>query len=172
MNMIKKLSVIALTLSCAYLAGCVQPPRPTIAPQPEPFNNSPHTPVDSTQVQLAEAAATVSQSLISLAQIQQAATPAKRPLAPPIPSSYGMGEKVSINWYGPVGPLVAKISELTHYNLRVLGTPPAIPIVVTISEKDIPIGTILQNAGYQSGKRADIIVYPSTKVIELRYAKA
>lgn len=183
----------ALIISCGLLAGCAYnlpaPPGaggPTLnayndnpvpattvaAAAPKPLNNSPHTPVDSAEVQLAEAAASVSSSLTSLEQVQQAATPAKQPVQPPTPSSYGMGEVVTVNWTGPVGPLVEKITELTHYNLKVLGTPPAVPIVVTINAKDVPLGDILQNAGYQCGKRADIIVYPSTKVIELRYAKA
>ncbi len=174
----KSLFFTSLLIGSACLGGCYNISTSTdegaYSPDhsPQPITRGPNAPVDSAEVQLAEAASSVSSSLTSLAQVQQAATPAKRPVQPPLPSSYGMGEMVSVNWNGPIGPLVDKIAELTHYHVRVLGTPPSIPILVMLDAQDVPIGTILQNAGYQANKRADIVVYPSTKIIELRYAKA
>ena len=170
MKSIRHICILALLLS---LAGCATThPVDTNASTKTLSSTGPAQPgqADSASVQLAEAASSVSNSMLSLEEIQQAATPAKQPLKPPAPSSYGMGEVVSVNWTGPVGPLVQKIAQLSNYNLRVMGTPPQIPIVVTINAKNVAIGKILQNAGYQCGKRANIIVYPSTKVIELRYA--
>ncbi len=35
-----------------------------------------------------------------------------------------------------------------------------------------PLGDILRNIGFQCGHKADVVVYPQRRVIELRYAKA
>ena len=154
---------IAMLLGLTLAGGCTPE-------TPPPEDQAPN--IDPAQVQLAEAAQSVSKSLVLLDEIQQAATPPKQMLEPPEPSSYGMGQIVSVDWLGPLQPLVEKIGELTDYKVRVLGTQPAVPVLVTINEKRVPIGEILRNAGYQSKQKADIIIFPSNRVIELRYLPA
>ncbi|MCL5261667.1 MAG: DotD/TraH family lipoprotein, partial [Gammaproteobacteria bacterium] len=83
-----------------------------------------------------------------------------------------MDKIASIDWSGPVGPLVKKIATASNYKLRVLGTPPAIPILVSISAKDTPLADILRDATFQCGNKANIVVYPASRTIELRYVKA
>ncbi len=171
MSKLRTLSILCMAGALGLLTGCeTTKPVPATAGDMQLMTSNNAAGVDTAEVQLAEAADSVSHSLTQLKAIQQAATPPKQAIAPPNPSSYGMGKQVSVDWYGPVGPLTEKIAALTHYNLRVLGTPPSIPIVVTVNAKNIPIGQVLQNVGYQCGKRADIVVYPSSRVIELRYA--
>jgi len=120
-------------------------------------------------VALAEAAGSVSQSLTQLGATEQAAYPPVSVSEPPNPASYGMAIPTSIDWNGPVEPLVRQIANATNYKLNVLGKPPAIPVIVSISAKDTPMGDILRDVGYQSGKRANIVIFPSTHRIELRY---
>jgi len=55
--------------------------------------------------------------------------------------------------------------------IKVLGTPPAIPILVMVTQQNMPLGDILRDIGYQANKRARIIVFPSRHVIELRYVQ-
>lgn len=124
---------------------------------------------DSSQITLAEAASSVSQSLVNLAATEQAAYRPVTAHPSPDPVSYGMGGKTSIDWSGPVEPVVKQISDATSYQLKIIGKNPAIPIIVTVNTKEEAIGNILSNIAYQCGKRADIVVYPQTHVIELRY---
>jgi len=126
----------------------------------------------SSNVALAEAASSVSESLTQLGATEQAARPPINVTEAPNPASYGMEMPTSIDWDGPIGPLVQQIANATNYKLKVLGKSPAIPIIVSISAKNTPIGDVLRNAGYQSAKKAAIVVFPSTHTIELRYANS
>lgn len=125
---------------------------------------------DPAEAQLAEAATAVSKSLTSLNEIQQAVTPPPSNFQPPDPASYGMANLVSIDWAGPIEPLLTQIANASGYRVRILGKEPAVAIMIYIDEKNKPLGDILRNAGYQCADKANIVVYPKAKVIELRYA--
>lgn len=125
---------------------------------------------DPASVSLAHAATSVSHTLVNLAEIEQAASPAPSLREPADPASYGMAEQVSIDWTGPVEPLVQRIAQAANYKLRVLGTAPPIPVMVSVNARQESLGIILRNIGYQCGKRAHVVIFPNIKVIELRYA--
>jgi defect-in-organelle-trafficking protein DotD len=59
---------------------------------------------------------------------------------------------------------------MSDYKLKILGNAPAIPIIISISQNRAVIADILKNAGMQAGKRANIVVFPANRVIEIRYA--
>jgi defect-in-organelle-trafficking protein DotD len=84
----------------------------------------------------------------------------------------GMGGSATIDWSGPIEPLLEKIGEMSTYRVKVLGPIPPIPVIVTIAAKDRVVADILKDAGLQAGKRANIVVYPKHRVIELRYLNA
>lgn len=126
--------------------------------------------VDPAEAKLAEAATSVSKSLLDIAEIQMAATPPPKSYQPANPADYGMADLVSIDWAGPVEPLVNQIAKASGYDVRVLGNEPAVPIMVYVSVKNIPLGHVLRDVGFQSHKRADIVIFPKSHVIELRYA--
>ena len=121
-------------------------------------------------VQIAQAAVASSQSLQTMAEVEQAAMTPKAPIANPDPKSYGMGQVVSIDWSGPIEPLLKQIAQMTGYQLDVVGKHPAIPVLVDVYARNQPVGSILRNAAYQADSRADVIVHPRQKLIELRYA--
>jgi defect in organelle trafficking protein DotD len=123
------------------------------------------------ETKLSETAASVSRSLAELAEIERATHPQARLLSPVDPDMIGMGQLASIDWSGPIGPLVKKIAEASKYKLNVLGTPPGIPILVSISAKDTPLSDVLRDANFQCGNKANIVVYSASKIIELRYVK-
>jgi len=125
---------------------------------------------DPAVVQLAEAATSVSQSLFQLAAVEKAASPHKLEKLPD-PSSYGMDNLVSVDWTGPVASILQRIANVSHYKLRVLGTEPSIPVVVSVDAENEPIGNVLRNVAYQVHQRAHVIVYPKQRIIELRYVK-
>lgn len=123
------------------------------------------------EVKLALAADSVSQSLQQLAEIEKATHPQVKKQSPMDPQMIGMSQIASIEWFGPVEPLVRRAAKIANYKVRVLGTTPAIPVLVSISAKDTPLADILRDANFQCGSKASIVVYPASKVIELRYAK-
>jgi len=120
---------------------------------------------------LAESSFAVSRAISSLSETAQAAHPNTPIAPPPDPAEYGMANLTSIDWSGPVEPLTKEIARVTGYRLRVLGTSPAIPVMVSVYDKNMMIGDILRDVGYQCGRRASIVVFPDSRVIELRYAK-
>ena len=124
-----------------------------------------------TRNSLAEASYSVSRSMVDLAEVAQASHPIQHVESPPDPANYGMGGTTTIDWSGPVEPLIRQIAQAADYRVRVLGTAPAIPVIVTIYEKNIKLGDALRDVGYQCGRRATVVVFPESRVIELRYAK-
>lgn len=153
----KQFGLIAL---CACgLAGCASP---------KPKQGYDLTKAESS---LAEASYSVSRSVVDLAETAQAAHPLPSIPPAPAPASYGMAGLTSVDWSGPIQPLVEQMAKAANYRVRVLGTRPAIPVLVTIYQKNAMLGDILRDAGYQCGRRASIAVYPESRVIELRYAK-
>ena len=145
------------------ISGCVSEPKVTIVSSP--------TGTRAAETKLADAADSVSKSLRELAEIERATHPQAKLPSPVEPDLIGMGQLASIDWSGPIGPLVKKIADAAHYKVHVLGSNPAIPILVSISAKDTTLADILRDAGFQCGNKATIVVYPASKIIELRYAK-
>lgn len=154
---------ILLPICCIFLSACT-----LSSPNKPPIVSENH----STYVAIGESASTVSQTLIQLGAIEQAAYPPQSVSEPPDPATYGMGIPASIDWEGPVGPITKQIANATSYTLRVLGSEPSIPVIVSINKKNTPIGEILRDIGYQCKNRASIVVFPSSRTIELRYAKS
>lgn len=144
---------------CLILSACANPP----APKP--------TYLGKTETSLAEASYSVSRSIVDLAETEQAADPNLSLEPPPSPASYGMGGLSTIDWSGPVEPLLRQIANASNYRVRVLGTQPAIPVLVTVNAKNQMLGDILRDVGFQCGRRASVVVFPGSRVIELRYAK-
>lgn len=119
--------------------------------------------------QLLNTAQSIEQSLSTLAAAEKAESPPILNTAQLVTSEGGMGEKVDVDWTGPIGPLVIKLGALTNYRVKFLGTEPAIPILVSINAKQTVIADVLQNASLQTGKRAHILVFPASRLIEVRY---
>ncbi|OGT37353.1 MAG: hypothetical protein A3F12_06235 [Gammaproteobacteria bacterium RIFCSPHIGHO2_12_FULL_38_14] len=152
-----KLSLFALIV--LMLSACASPQPP----YPQDTNR--------TTISLAEASYSVSRSIVDLAETAQAAHPLPSLAPPPSPATYDMAGLASIDWSGPVEPLIKQIAKAADYRVRVLGTRPAIPIIVTVYVKNAMLGDILRDVGYQCGRRASVVVFPGSRVIELRYAK-
>ena len=121
------------------------------------------------EAQLAETAQAIEKSLHTLAAAQEVTSPPILNTGPLVTPEGGMGGTADIDWTGPIAPLLSKIAEMTDYRLKTLGNEPAIPVIVTITAKNAIVAEILQNASLQAGNKAQVMVYPSTRVIELRY---
>lgn len=156
--MIYRLGTIGL-IALFFLSACATPK------QPAGYDLS------KSQSSLAEASFSVSRSVVDLAETAQAAHPLPNLAPPPSPATYGMAGLTSVDWSGPVEPLLRQIAIASNYRLRVLGTCPGIPVLVSVYQKNAMLGDVLRDVGYQCGRRATVVVYPGSRVIELRYAK-
>lgn len=155
----KILPIISIVM---LLASCARIP---------PSINVNETPVsdDAAQIKLAEAASSISQSLEQLAAMEKAVHPNVKIPPPPDPASIGMARLASVNWNGPVEPLIRKIAAASYYRVQVSGKRPAIPALVSVSAQNTPVADILRDASFQVEKKADIVVYPRRRIIEIRY---
>lgn len=156
---INRILIIASIVSITGCAGFIK--------QPAPQSHAD----DESAVQLTEAAVSVSQSLNELAAIEKTATPASRLNNLTDPGVDNLPGSVSIDWSGPVEPLLTRLGAMSGYHVRLLGVKPAIPVIVTINVKNTPLAHVLRNIDYQCSHRAKLLVYPGKKIIELRYAK-
>lgn len=155
------MNVKLTTITCIALTLCAcASPKP-----PRGYD------ISKNETSLAEASYAVSRSVVDLAETAQASHPLPDLAPPPSPASYGMGGLTTIDWSGPVEPLVQQIARASNYRVRVLGTEPAIPVIVTVYQKNAILGDVLRDVGYQCGRRASVTVFPESRVIELRYAK-
>jgi defect in organelle trafficking protein DotD len=152
-----RIGLVSLLVLTLYACATPQPPKGYRLSQ--------------TDVALAEASYSVSRSVADLAETAQAADPLPPLTPPPSPATYGMAGLTTADWSGPVEPLLQQIAHAANYRLRVLGRPPAIPVLVTVYSRSTMLGDLLRDVGYQCGERASVIIFPGSRVIELRYAK-
>jgi defect-in-organelle-trafficking protein DotD len=121
---------------------------------------------------LANAAASVTKSLDQLAKIERAVHP-KAKLPPQDQAvQMSMPNLVTVDWTGPIEPIIRRIAMAADYELVILGRRPSIPVLVSLNVHDTPLATILRDIDYQSQQRATIEIYPEKKRIELRYTRA
>lgn len=148
-------------IASALLASCGHSIRKP------PVNN----PSDDATIKLAEAAVSVSDSMIEMAKVEKVIIPHHGDNTLTIPNAYNLQARASVDWSGPIEELTERIAKASHFKLRVLGNDPSIPVLISISAKDKSLAEILRDIDYQAGKKASIHVYPNSQVIELRYAK-
>jgi defect-in-organelle-trafficking protein DotD len=165
-----KIKNIVFIAACAIiLGGCTSTVKNEVSLHYVPVNQAPaELNNQDAQVQLAEAASSVGKSLQQLSAMQMAVTP--KTSVPEIDAqTTGMTQSASLDWYGPVLPLLEQIGKATGYKVQVLGDAPSIPLIVSISVNNQVMADILRNVAYQAHNKADIQVYPAKRVIELRY---
>ncbi len=125
--------------------------------------------MDIVESKLIAAAHSVSQSLNELAAIENAITPHSALPKPSNPAALGMASHASVNWTGPIEPLIRKLAKASNYDVHVLGHRPSMTTIVSVKAKDATLASILRDARFQAQKSTEIVVYPNTKIIELRY---
>lgn len=136
---------------------------------PKPLKSKEMTQADPALVDTAEAAVSVSHSLsqLGLAQRNEQGLLKRESEESNLPRV--LSRLVSIDWAGPVEPLIKQLAEGTQMRVKVIGVEPAIPVIVSVRKRDTSVYHLLQDLRGQIGDRADIMVYPSSGVIELHY---
>lgn len=154
--------LVLLFFSVAITAGC------GTATYKKPPHNEPS---DDATIKLAEAANSISDSMLEMARVEKVITPPPKENILTIPNAYNLQARASVDWAGPIGELTERIAKAAHYRVRVLGKEPPIPVLISLNIKDESLAEILRDIDYQAGQKASIHVYPNSQVIELRYAK-
>ncbi len=154
--------IVQVFIFSALLMGC------TTTYKKPPVNN----PSDDASIKLAEAAVSVSDSMLEMAKVQKIITPPTKDNTLTIPNAYNLQARASVDWSGPIEELISRITKAAHFKLRVIGKSPSIPILISLSTKDVSLAELLRNIDYQAGLKANIHVYPNSQVVELRYAKS
>lgn len=121
------------------------------------------------EAELYQAAQSVEKSLAVLAESKLSEQPALIDTAPLVTPEGGMGGSVNLDWVGPIAPLLQKMAEISNYRLKILGKEPAIPVLVSITNKNAVVADVVKNASLQAKAKASVMVFPESKVIELRY---
>lgn len=128
-------------------------------------------PSDDASIKLAEAASSISDSMLEVAMVEKVIYPSHKDNSLTIPNAYTLQARASVDWSGPIEEVTKRIASAGHFRLRVLGKEPSIPVLVSLNIRDQSLAEILRNIDYQAGKKANIHVYPNSQVVELRYAK-
>ncbi|WP_231950110.1 type IVB secretion system lipoprotein DotD [Legionella lansingensis] len=128
-------------------------------------------PSDDATIKLAQAASSVSDSMLEIQRIEKVIIPQNKDNTLTIPNAYNFQIRASVDWSGPIEEVTLRVARAAHFRLRVIGKEPAVPILVSLNYKDMSLAEILRDIDYQAGKKASIYVYPNSQVVELRYAK-
>lgn len=124
----------------------------------------------SLQEQLMLTASSVDDSYTTLARSR--ILPLKKQIVntePLITPAAKLGQKIALDYSGPIYSLMQKIASMTDYRVKVIGKEPAIPVIVTIVNDETTMADTIKNAALQAGNKANIVVYPENKVLEIRY---
>lgn len=76
---------------------------------------------------------------------------------------------IFIDWSGPVEQLMKDMAHLTGYQTQIIGPSPIIPPLVSLHHERIKILDVIRDAALQVHQKADLIVFPDERLIELRY---
>jgi defect in organelle trafficking protein DotD len=122
-----------------------------------------------TSMKLSDAASHVVTSLNKLAALEQAKMPLVKMPKPIDAKKIGMSQLASVDWTGPVEPLLKKLAFATNYTVKVLGNAPTVPILVSLNVNNVTMADVYRNIKFQTERFANITLYPKSHVIELRY---
>ena len=153
-----------LVLACIMLSatGCSR--FPWEGGSPHPVVATP----DSVAVKLADAADKAANALQSLSAVEQVRTPAPTAPAGPTPTD-GLENRMSVDWTGPVEPLLTRLAARSAYTFRAIGQAPAVPMTVKVDTKNQPVYETLRDVGLQLGSRGSLVVDASRQTVELNY---
>lgn len=124
---------------------------------------------DKVSIMLASAADRASVALETLAAVEQARSP-EVSVSPIENAPIELRRAITVNWVGPVEPIAEKLANRAGYVFQVIGTPPPVPLVVSVDVENMPVIDVLRSLGLQLGVRADIRVDGRRQMVEVHYA--
>lgn len=126
---------------------------------------------DKVSLMLADAADRSSTALQTLAAIEQQRTPdvAVAPIADAPPE---LQRAITINWVGPVEPILKLLADRAGYGFQTVGRAPPVAAIVSVDAENKPVIEVMRSIGLQLGVRADVSVDGTRRMVEIHYAPA
>lgn len=124
---------------------------------------------DKVSMLLADAADRASVALETLAAVEQSRSP-QVSVSPIENAPVELRRAITVNWVGPVEPIAEKLAGRAGYGFQAIGTPPPVPLVVSVDAENTPVIDILRSVGLQLGVRGDIRVDGRRRMVEVHYA--
>lgn len=154
----KTMKKIAISSILLVLAACSYKVEPQLVAEP-----------DLVTLRLADAADRATQSLEKLAAIEAERTPVDiEPITDRAPAQ--LRRSVTVEWAGPVEPLLLQLSDRAGYDFVITGSNPAVPLVVEVKSFRKPVIEVLRDVGLQLGQRASLNVDANSQTVEVVYA--
>lgn len=154
-----KIRVFLAVLMLSLITGCA-------IDQPKTEKN-----IDQSLLMLQKTASNILESLTQLAEGEQFEKMKLKPNEPRISIQIpGMEQVVTMPWNGTMEEAVSKLARFSGYEVKFMGKPPIIPILIQIGREPATISDHLRNIGIQADSHADLIIEPRQKIVEVRYA--
>ena len=158
--------LLLLLLIALILPGCT---RKEIGSKHQPI-----IVMDSNAAQLDTLLDRAAEANLMIARIETARSAGQAPvpaadLPPDVQLPANLEQLISVDWTGPVEPLLRAIAEHIGYTYKVTGPAPAQPVIVTISRRDEPVWTLMRDVAISLTSAATIIVNPTQELITLQY---
>lgn len=118
---------------------------------------------------ISETAMSSSNAIQTLAEVERASKPVVNRKAAPNPVKVGMDQLVSVDWVGPVEPVLNSLAKKSHYRVNTLGQSPVVPVLVNLNRQNAYLADIIQDLTFQIQNHAELTLNPAEKLIELRY---
>lgn len=153
--------LLPLVMTALALSGCT--PGKPIRGEPQVVASP-----DKVSAMLAEAADRASVALETLAAVEQARSP-EATIAPAENVPPELKRAITVNWVGPLEPIVKTLADRASYAFQVIGAPPSVPIVVSVDVENKPVIEVLRSLGLQLGTRAILRVDAAAHMVEIQY---
>ena len=124
----------------------------------------------ASNIKLAESAASVSRSLQELARIERSVHNVQHVRDDSSIIQARLDGRTTVDWTGRLDTLLKKIAKTGNLKYRAVGNQPAIPLIVSVNEKDVLITDLIRNVAYQVQNQASVTL-TKDKVIQLQYLK-
>jgi len=124
---------------------------------------------DPVALRLSGAVDKASAALQTLAAVEQARNPGANLQLPPS-APVELRRIVSVDWTGPIEPIARTLADRAGYQMQVNGDRPPVPVVISLIAREKSVIEVLRDVGLQAGQRADVVVDPSRRLVELNYA--
>lgn len=124
---------------------------------------------DPVALRLSMAVDKASAALQTLASVEQARNPGVSLQMPPSAPAE-LRRVVSVDWTGPIEPIAKSLADRAGYQVQINGDKPPVPLVVSVMAREKSVIEVLRDIGLQAGQRADVVVDPDRRLVELNYA--
>lgn len=155
--------ILLLTAGALFLGACASNSSRMEVP-----------PIEEIDQIIAEAVEVSANSNRAIAEVEVAVAAPVRPgplaqIPPTVVLPPEAVQPVTVDWQGPVEPLIRDLAARAGYTFRTTGRAPTNMRMISIVANEEPLFGVIRRAGAMAHGFADIVFNPSTRTIEIRY---